>query len=236
MQSDKLTLILASGSPRRKELLGWLDIPFIIYSADIDENSEHDHPMAICKDVAQQKGLAVVEQVKKHSLFLKGFNPLIVSADTIVTLGNTIFGKPKDVVQASEMLMSLSNKTHRVITAVYLAMIDSRGHFRQHTFACETDVTFSAIPMDILSNYLASGDSLDKAGAYGIQGKGLTFISSVLGSYSNVVGFPLSHFVQELKLFLGAENDVTDAWRKQFSYDLHTVELELKKMREVYRA
>lgn len=234
MQSDKLTLVLASASPRRKELLGWMDIPFVIHSSDIDENSLHTDPVAICKDVAQQKGVAVLDCLKKHPLFLKGFNPFVVSADTIVTLGDMIFGKPKNVVHASEMLMALSDKTHKVITAVYLGMIDSSGHFRQHVFSCETDVTFSAIPMDILSHYLSSGDSLDKAGAYGIQGKGLTFVSSVSGSYSNVVGFPLSHFIEETKRFLHLDNDDAGAWRQMFSADVSAVLPALKDLKESY--
>lgn len=220
MQSDKLTLILASGSPRRKELLGWIDIPFMVKSADIDEVSDYQDPLAICKDIAEKKGNAVLEMIKAHPAFLRGLNPFIVSADTIVTLDDVIFGKPSSVLQAGEMLMALSGKTHRVITAVTMIMVRADGHLKRHTFSCETDVTFSPIRMDILSHYLESKDSLDKAGAYGIQGKGLTFVSKVAGSYSNVVGFPLTDFLDELRYFLECHQDDSGVWRNMFLNDL----------------
>lgn len=214
------TLVLASQSPRRKELLGWVDIPFLICCADLDETSDFQDPLAICKDIAHQKGRAVLEQLKLSPHFMKEMHPLIVSADTIVTLNGIIFGKPADRGHAAEMLMALSGKTHRVITAVCLMGINPQGQLRQHTFACETDVTFAPISMDILSHYLDSGESLDKAGSYGIQGKGLTFVSDVRGSYSNVVGFPLNEFIDQLKTFLDMAHDDAGAWRQYFKRDL----------------
>lgn len=217
MQLDKFTLILASKSPRRRELLGHLNIPFVILSEDVEEVSDFHDPVAICNDIASQKGRAVMQSLEKHPKLYKSFLPFVVSSDTIVTLGDKIYGKPKSVEEASSMLMELSGKTHRVITSVYMASLDQRGGLKSKVFACETDVTFSPISMDILKHYLDTGDSLDKAGAYGIQGQGLTFVDKVNGSYSNVVGFPLSTFVDELRNFLGFENDQSGLWRECFA-------------------
>lgn len=216
MQLDKFSLILASRSPRRKELLGWIDIPFVIISEDIDEKSDFTNPVAVCNDIACQKGMAVMRRLEKTKGLTSDFLPLVVSSDTIVTLGDKIYGKPRSVQEASVMLMELSGKTHRVITSVYISSIDQRGERKSKVFSCETDVTFTNISMDVLSNYLETGDSLDKAGAYGIQGKGLTFISKVSGSYSNVVGFPLDEFIAELKTFLGFKDDQSGLWRECF--------------------
>lgn len=213
MQLDRYELILASKSPRRKELLGWIDIPFRIISLEIDEISSFSNPTAVCKDIATQKGKAVFNHLKEEKSFLGKF---IVSSDTIVTCDGIIYGKPDSIDEASQMLLALSGKEHNVITSVYMCFVDSNRILHEHVFACETKVTFANISMDILDNYLKTGDSLDKAGAYGIQGKGLTFISKIEGSYSNVVGFPLDTFIQELKTFLGYNNDEKGEWRENF--------------------
>jgi len=111
------------------------------------------------------------------------------------------------------MLLELQGETHEVITAVYMGRQDlDSGEFLHSAFYCTSKVTFNAIPDDILDHYLKTGDSLDKAGAYGIQGPGLTFISHLEGSYSNVVGFPLAEFIKQLKEFLGEEIN----WRSLF--------------------
>lgn len=216
MQLDKYTLILASKSPRRKELLGHLNIPFSIVSEDVEEVSTFSDPIAFCKDIAFQKGHAVMQGLLKHPGLYTKFLPLVVSSDTIVTLDHEIYGKPRTVSEASEMLMKLSGKTHKVITSVYMESLDQNRELKSRIFACETLVTFSQISMDILNDYLRTGDSLDKAGAYGIQGKGLTFVSKVEGSYSNVVGFPLDSFIEELKTFLGFSGDESGIWRESF--------------------
>ncbi|OFZ53586.1 MAG: hypothetical protein A2328_04125 [Bdellovibrionales bacterium RIFOXYB2_FULL_36_6] len=112
--------------------------------------------------------------------------------------------------------MRLSNREHDVITAVYLGkynqcMQDGCGK----VFSCKTKVHFKKIDQDLLQNYLDSGDSMDKAGAYGIQGQSLTFIDRIEGSYSNVVGFPLDMFIDELKNFLGHPGETAGQWRKK---------------------
>jgi len=218
MTSDKkYNLVLASKSPRRKELLGWLEIPFEIHSKEIEEVSDKSHPVEVAEDIAWQKGEAVYEDLKTRSDFNKSYFPVIVSSDTIVTLGEKIYGKPKDVDQAREMLLELEGKEHNVVTSVAILFQDKETkEFKKSLFSGQTKVMFEKIDKDLLENYLKSKDSLDKAGAYGIQGQGLSFIASIQGSYSNVVGFPLSDFVTQLKAILGFSGDSEGKWRNEF--------------------
>jgi septum formation protein len=217
MASDiKYKLILASGSPRRKELLSWLDIPFEIIKADIEEHSEELDSVLFAEDIAKQKGNEVFKILKKDKNFGNTLFPFVISSDTIVCLGKKIFGKPKNRDDARIMLKELSGKTHLVITSVSFSYNKFDGEEVCHTFSGKTMVTFENITEDILENYLLSDESLDKAGAYGIQGRGLSFISNIEGSYSNVVGFPLSDVVREMKSTLGFSEDNTGEWRKLF--------------------
>lgn len=214
MGSDKkLSLILGSGSPRRKELLGWLDIPFTTVVPDIDEVSNCSKPCDIAIDITTQKLDATWKLVQDNYAF-----PFVVCADTMVVLGDKIFGKPKDREDAKQILNELSGKTHEVITSVGIKLkcpIKEKSFSK--VFYISTKVTFCKIEDTTLDLYLDSEESLDKAGAYGIQGKGLAFIGKIEGSYSNVVGFPLSDFVDEMKnLFLELGYPI-DNWRSLFS-------------------
>lgn len=205
MESDKLNLILGSQSPRRKELLSWLNLPFTIITADLNEISNECEPSAIAVDLASQKAHAVFEKIEDAE------NPFVISSDTIVVLDGKVYGKPKDADEAREILSELSNRTHQVITGVSFLFKDLlTREVREHLFYDLTEVTFNEITPDLMAHYIATGDSLDKAGAYGIQGPSLTFISKVSGSYSNVVGFPLDKVVTELKNILGQN------WRSLF--------------------
>jgi septum formation protein len=209
MELNKFNLILGSQSPRRKELLSWLNIPFKILTADLEEISHQTHPCDIAVDLASQKAHAVFLQCEKK--LQSEDNPFVVSSDTIVVLKEKIYGKPKDRAEAREILNELSGRTHQVITGVSFLYKDfSTGKRREHFFYDSTEVTFNEITPDLMEAYLSTNDSLDKAGAYGIQGPSLTFISKVNGSYSNVVGFPLDKVVSELNLILGNE------WREAF--------------------
>ncbi len=218
--NSKYSLILASKSPRRKQILGWLEIPFSIIDTDIDESSKCLHPVDIATDIARKKGLAAYESCYKRKDFGKTFFPLIISSDTIVTLGDKLYGKPQNAQNAREMLLELSGKTHRVVTGVSICKHDIQlGNFVEKSFCCSTDVTFTKISTDLLDHYIKSKESLDKAGSYGIQGQALTFISSIDGSYSNVVGFPIDMFLAELQKFLGYENDDLGKWRALFHHE-----------------
>lgn len=205
MESSKFNLVLGSQSPRRKELLSWLNIPFKIITADLAEESNEVESKKVAMDIASQKAHAVFAQASGI------VNPFIISSDTIVVLNNKIYGKPKNSDDARTILNELSHQTHQVITGVSFLYVDQKtDKLREHLFYDLTDVTFSKITKELMDCYISTGDSLDKAGAYGIQGPGLTFISKVNGSYSNVVGLPLDKVVTEFTTLLGEE------WRKFF--------------------
>lgn len=206
MESNKLTMILGSQSPRRKELLSWINIPFEIKTADLEEISHETNPERVAVDLASQKATAVFKQI-----ITEFESPFVISSDTIVVLDGKIYGKPKDRNDARAILSELSNRTHQVITGVsFLFRNTDTKKIREHLFFDSTEVTFNEITPDLMEAYLDTGDSMDKAGAYGIQGPSLTFISKVDGSYSNVVGFPLDKIVNELKIILGPD------WRRHF--------------------
>lgn len=204
MELGKFNLILGSQSPRRKELLSWLNLPFQILTADLAEVSEESSPEKVAMDLASQKALAVFEKGKDIE------RKFVIASDTIVVLNQKIYNKPKDRDEAREILSELSNNTHQVITGVSFLFMDQHSKLREHLFYDSTEVTFNEITKDLMDHYIATGDSLDKAGAYGIQGPSLTFISKINGSYSNVVGFPLDKVVDELGIILGAK------WRESF--------------------
>lgn len=206
MDSNKFKLVLGSQSPRRKELLSWLNVSYIIKTADLDEISDESDPERVAVDLASQKANAVFEKIKNEVI-----NPFVISSDTIVVLDGKIYGKPNDREDAKRILSELSDRAHQVITGVSFLFTDPvTKKQREHYFFDSTEVTFNEITSDLMEAYLDSGDSMDKAGAYGIQGPSLTFISRVNGSYSNVVGFPLDKIVSELKIVLGSD------WRKSF--------------------
>lgn len=213
MEFDKKwDLVLGSQSPRRKELLSHLNIPFRIKVSSQDEVVKGNHSGEIACNIALEKANHIWDDAKRDLS-----NPFLVTADTIVVLKNKIYGKPRNIDEAKKILRELSGKTHEVITGVnfrYRRIGDSKdsssNEFTDETFYDLTHVTFSDIGDELLELYLRTGDSLDKAGAYGIQGGSLTFISHVEGSYSNVVGFPLDKIVLRLQSIFGAD------WRQVF--------------------
>ena len=200
MESGKYQLILGSQSPRRKELLSWLNIPFKIVTADLAEISEEEDSDKIAMDLASQKAHAVWEQLPGTQ------ECFVIASDTIVVLDGKLYGKPSSKDDARRILKELSGKSHEVITGVsFLFKNFETNKIREHLFFDSTEVEFNEISKDLLESYIATGDSFDKAGAYGIQGPSLTFISKINGSYSNVVGFPLNKIVSELAIILGDE-------------------------------
>ena len=213
MEKSKLKFILASTSPRRKELIGHLKIPFTIMSKNIPEESNFTDPVKFSLEIAVQKGEAVFdEEVKKDARQ----NIFVVSADTIVCLGKKIYGKPSDKNEARVFLGELSGKTHSVFTAVAVKMF-YQGKAYDFSFVEESKVSFMPISEELMTNYLSTNDSLDKAGAYGIQGASLSFISRVEGCYANVVGFPLSRFISESETFLSHHFPEASSWLKLFA-------------------
>ena len=211
MENSKLKFILASASPRRKELIGHLKIPYEIMTLNVPEESSSVDPVEFSREIALQKGKAVFEELLKRS----SPNLFVVSADTIVCLDKKIFGKPRDREEAKKFLYELSGKTHSVFTAVAIHFFKD-GVSDQFSFVEESKVSFNTISPPLMERYLDTGDSLDKAGAYGIQGPYLTFISKVEGDYANVVGFPLSRFVTESEKFLRLKFPQEDLWLNLF--------------------
>lgn len=172
-------LILASASPRRRELLAILVADFEVRPADIDERREDsESPEDYVLRLALQKARKVA------NVSPKGW---VIGSDTEVVRESACLGKPRDEAQAREMLGSLSGRSHRVCSAVALVGPDRSAR----TAVCVSEVRFAAIPEDWIRRYAASGEPLDKAGAYAIQGQAAAWISNLDGSYSGVVGLPL---------------------------------------------
>ncbi len=192
MQKNKLKLILASASPRRKELLAWSYLPFEIVVSNVEEKTTFIDPSEVVVDLASQKAISVSESLDAKSL--------VIGADTIVVSEGKILGKPDDKEDARMMLQNLSNKEHDVFTGVCFILGD-----RKHSFYSKTIVSFETIDTTLLDHYIDTGESLDKAGSYGIQGAALGFIKQINGSYSNVVGLPVNQVIKELSDFLDVD-------------------------------
>ena len=184
--------ILASASPRRRELLTQVGLTFEVMVSDADENIEESlSPDELVKRLSLIKAAAV-----KEELSAKGADgdSAVIGADTVVFHKGEILGKPKDEEDAFRMLESLSGDTHSVYTGVTILLGDETI-----TFANETKVVFDAISDEEIKRYIASKEPMDKAGAYGIQGLGGAFVTSIEGEYANVVGFPIGEFCHILR-------------------------------------
>ncbi len=178
--------ILASASPRRRELLARTGIEFTVIPSVIEEIPTKSAPADIVMELAQGKAM----DVWKHHA---DQNDVVIGADTIVAYNGEILGKPACGNEALDMLSMLADRTHQVYTGVSII------HGAQiNTFYECTDVTFYPIHRDDLLRYIASGDPLDKAGAYGIQGDFSIHVKCIRGDYSNVVGLPIGRVYQEL--------------------------------------
>lgn len=193
--NEEAELILASGSPRRKELLAQTGRPFRIIVSDADEIETADMPPTeVAMRNARAKALAIAATAPA--------NATVIGADTIVVLDGRIFGKPADEADARRMLAELSGRTHQVITGVCLVR-----NGQTEAFAETTDVRFKEISAEDIAAYVATGEPLDKAGAYGIQGRGGAFVDSVDGDYDNVVGLPVARLERALDPESGNEID-----------------------------
>ena len=183
-----MKLILASGSPRRQELLARLAIPFeIIPSQHSEQAYPGEEPASTCRRLAEEKARQVAEDAP---------NALVVGADTMVVLDGRVMGKPVDLPEARRMLEALSGQTHRVQTGVALVSLEREY---QSSFIETTEVTFHTLLSGEIEHYLASDPPLDKAGAYGIQDWSGIFVEKVAGCYHNVMGFPLARFYHHLQ-------------------------------------
>jgi len=179
-------LVLASASPRRKELLSLLDIPFHVKTFDIDESSiTGDKPEELVCNIAMAKGLPVAQVYQEA---------IVISADTVVFIDNEPLFNPRTKEMAIHYLEKLSGRTHSVLTGVCL-FIDGKCYSLHE----QTNVTFYSLTDDWIRAYVESGDSFDKAGGYGIQSGGTFFVEKISGDYNNVVGLPIGRVFQEMK-------------------------------------
>lgn len=184
--SEKNPLILASASPRRKELLKQVRIPFIVRASHIDENSEKGSPCEICTRLAEKKALSLYDDTSES---------WILAADTVVVKDNRIMGKPEDASEAEHMLINLRNGEHNVITG--FSIVDPSGCVAESNYE-STTVKFKSMTGEEIKSYIKTGEPFGKAGAYAIQGIGAFMIKSISGSYSNVVGLPLYAIIDSL--------------------------------------
>lgn len=184
-----MEIILASASPRRQELLQKILTNFQIIPADIDETAVGAGvaPMDLARTLSYHKAKALLE-THPHAL--------IIGCDTIVTIDNQILGKPASPEHSTQMLTLLSGRTHKVITGVTILTSE-----KQLSFDSITDVEFYPLTEKEISDYVATGEPKDKAGAYGIQGGASLFIKEIRGDYYGVMGLPVAQLYQKLKEF-----------------------------------
>ena len=198
-------IILASGSPRRKELLEQIGIEFDIITSDVDETTLITQPDEYVKYLSRIKAQAVWDMVKDDDDY-RNEDVVVIGADTIVSHKGHILTKPKDTGNAFDILKELAGDCHQVYTGV--ACICGE---KKHVFYEETSVFFYPVSEDEIRcyisdneirEYISTGEPMDKAGAYGIQGRFAAFIGKIDGDYNNVVGLPVARVYQELKLWL----------------------------------
>ena len=183
-----MKLILASGSPRRRELLNMTGLKFEVVTSDANESIPEDtDPGLAALILSERKALAVAATEK-------GKGNVVIGADTIVSLNGKKFGKPKDADDAFRMLSELSDRTHTVYTGVAIVNSD----LTVNKFVEATEVHFYPLSDSQIRDYIATGEYRDKAGGYAIQGGGAVFVSGIIGDYYNVMGLPIGRLMQEM--------------------------------------
>ena len=187
-------IILASASPRRKELLEHVGAEFEIIPAVGEEIITDSSPQQAVLDLAAQKAAEVAAKVREDAI--------ILGADTVVAFGDKILGKPKNEADAKQMLSLLSGKTHSVYTGVSIVVRQS-GESQSYSFYEETEVTMYPLSEQQILSYIRTKEPMDKAGSYGIQGKGAVFIEKIQGDYNNVVGLPIARVFRTLEEVCG---------------------------------
>ncbi len=187
--TDKI--ILASASPRRKELLERADILFDVIVSNSDEQYTATKPEKIVEEISLGKAEDVACNCGRDDV-------VILAADTVVCFEDVIYGKPSDEEDAFNMLKKLQGNTHKVVTGVTFA-IKKNGKTEYRTFHDATEVSVYEMTDEEIREYIATGEPMDKAGSYAIQGKYAKYIKSIQGDYNNVVGLPISRVYHELK-------------------------------------
>ena len=184
-----MNIILASGSPRRKEILENTNLKFSVITSDIDERIfENEEPIQLVLRLAFEKCMSVAQN-----------NPsdLVIGADTIVVLDNEILGKPKNEEEAFDMLSKLSNREHQVITGMSIVNLEKEKKIVDYAIS---NVKFKKLTDQDIKDYINTKECLDKAGSYGIQGYGALLVEEIKGDYFNIVGLPISKLSDILKI------------------------------------
>ena len=182
-------IILASKSPRRKELLELLHIPFEVIVSDIEEQIDYRNDLV--------KEIEKLSYQKAKAVFDTHQDALVIGSDTIVKIGNDVLGKPKTMKQAADMLKELSGNTHEVVTGVTILYKD-----QVETFSSVAEVTFYPLTDEEIEEYISTNEPMDKAGAYAIQGDAAKFIKSINGDYYTIVGLPVAMLYHRLQKYL----------------------------------
>lgn len=186
-------IILASASPRRRELLERAGVKFEVIPASGDENRISDDPKEAVAQLARDKAVSV-----KATLEDAEEGTVIIGSDTVVVFQNMILGKPHDQEDAVDTLKKLQGNTHQVYTGVSV-LEKKKGQWQEHTFYESTDVTFYPVSDEEIREYVATGEPMDKAGSYGIQGLFGIYVKGINGDYNNVVGLPAARLFYEMK-------------------------------------
>lgn len=209
--NQNVVIILASGSPRRKDLLMQAGLEFEVVISDVEESVTKDIPEEVVIELSEQKCRAVTDEFIRKTpksisdlIDVRKGGILVIGADTVVSMDKEILGKPADSKEAFKMLMNLSGKTHEVYTGVSCKILQyneyTEGLIETDNFSFYSETKVNMYPFNEYEalDYIATGEPMDKAGAYGIQGIGERLVESISGDYNNVVGFPLSRFMKEL--------------------------------------
>ena len=192
-------IVLASGSPRRKELLARTGVVFSVVVSNGEEKTNLTDPAETVEKLSLDKAISVAARLENES------EPcLIIGADTVVAFEGKILGKPSDEEDALDTLLKLQGKSHQVYTGVTLIEVCADGSLREKSFYEETNVHVCQMTKDEIASYVATGEPLDKAGAYGIQGTFSIYVSGIEGDYFNVVGLPVSRLYHEFAAFQNA--------------------------------
>lgn len=212
-ESIKKRIILGSASPRRRELLEQIGLEFEIVVSDAREHYKSTRPEDIVRELALMKAEHVAKEVERREkeraeqASIPGLdtgeahlrNVVILGADTIVVLDGQILGKPSDEEAAFSMLKSLQGRMHQVYTGVAVLNFDGSGSLRTISHAEETKVYVHEMTDEEIRRYIAAGESMDKAGAYGVQGRFAAYIDRIEGDYYNVVGLPVAYLYHTVK-------------------------------------
>ena len=198
---DHVRIILASGSPRRTELLQTAGIVHEVVVSGADEDVQEENPARLVEMLSSRKAEEVYERLVQQE---PSGDLVVIGADTVVAADGKILGKPGDEEDARRMLRMLSGRSHHVYTGVTLC--GRMGSVRREvSFSEESTVHVAQLTEKEISEYIDSGEPMDKAGAYGIQGAFMKFVSGIEGDYFNIVGLPVSHLYQEMKQFISIE-------------------------------